>query len=88
MRFLAFFCLVFGFMFQLLLDGQVYTHAVSGIACGVTCLFCGIGLIRQQKIGKAGQWEGWPIPQPGSHLCRGCQDASVHFLGAHRPANT
>jgi FtsH-binding integral membrane protein len=72
MQVLAFLCLVFGFTAQLLLDGQVFSHVVFGIICGIASLLCGIGLVRRHKLGKAGQWEGWLFALPGLIMAVAC----------------
>jgi hypothetical protein len=47
MRVIALLALVFGFMMQLILDGQTFTHAVFGIVCGVAAFVCGLGAARK-----------------------------------------
>ncbi len=55
MRVIALLALLFGFLMQLLLDGQVFTHAVFGIVCGVAAVWCGLASARWQPQYR---WEG------------------------------
>ncbi len=56
MRVIALLALIFGFTMQMLLDGQVFTHAVFGIACGVAAVVCGLAASRKDRRYR---WEGW-----------------------------
>src|SRR2546429_7063745 len=55
MRIIALLALLFGFFAQMLLDGQVFTHAVFGILCGVAALTCGLAAGRKDPSHR---WEG------------------------------
>jgi peptidoglycan/LPS O-acetylase OafA/YrhL len=55
MRVIALLCLLFGFVIQPLLDGQVFTHAVLGIVCGCVALACGLASAREDPPHR---WEG------------------------------
>ena len=55
MRVIALLALIFGFMMQMLLDGQVFTHAVFGIVCGVAAVACGLASARKDRPHR---WEG------------------------------
>ncbi len=55
MRVIALLALLFGFVQQLLLDGQVFTHAVYGIVCGVVAVACGLVSARKDRPHR---WEG------------------------------
>jgi hypothetical protein len=55
MRVSALLALLFGTVQQGLLDGQVFTHAVFGIACGIAALFCGLSSARKNHSHR---WEG------------------------------
>lgn len=55
MRVVALLALVFGFMAQGILDGQVFTHAVFGIVCGGAALTCGLASARKDPPHR---WEG------------------------------
>src|SRR4051794_23611481 len=55
MRVVALLALIFGFMMQMLLDGQVFTHAVFGIVCGVAAVACGLASARKDRPYR---WEG------------------------------
>jgi hypothetical protein len=39
-----------------LLDGQVFTHAMLGIVCGVAAVGCGLASARKDRQYR---WEGW-----------------------------
>jgi len=56
MRVIALLGLIFGFMMQMLLDGQIFTHAVIGIVCGVAAVGCGLASSRKHPRYR---WEGW-----------------------------
>ncbi len=55
MRVIAVLALVFGFGQQLLLDGQVFAHAVYGIVCGAVAVACGLASARRNPLHR---WEG------------------------------
>ena len=54
-RVVALLALLFGFMTQMLLDGQTFTHAVFGIVCGVVAVACGLYSARTDRPNR---WEG------------------------------
>ena len=56
MRVIALLALLFGFLAQMLLDGQVFTHAVFGVFCAVVAVGCGLTSARE---GRPNRWEGW-----------------------------
>src|SRR5258707_5551151 len=56
MRVIALLALIFGSMTQMLLDGQVFNHAVIGIVCGVAAVGCGLASSRKDRRHR---WEGW-----------------------------
>jgi hypothetical protein len=47
MRVIALLALIFGFMAQLLLDGQTFSHAVFGIICGIAAVMGGLVSARK-----------------------------------------
>jgi hypothetical protein len=55
MRVVALLALLFGFMTQMLLDGQTFSHAVFGIICGVAAIACGQ---RSARMDRPNRWEG------------------------------
>ena len=55
MRVIALLALLFGFLAQWILNGQVFTHAVFGIVCGLTALACGLASARKDRPHR---WEG------------------------------
>jgi hypothetical protein len=55
MRVVALFALLFGFVPQLFLDGQPFSHAVLGIVCGIAAMICGWSSARKDP---PHQWEG------------------------------
>ena len=55
MRVVALLALIFGFMAQFLLNGQVFTHAVFGVVCGVAALVCGLASACRDRPHR---WEG------------------------------
>jgi len=58
MRVVALLSLLFGFMAQMLLDGQTFTHAVLGIACGATAILFGLASAWKDNSGSTRRWEG------------------------------
>jgi len=58
MRVIALLSLLFGFMAQMLLDGQTFTHAVFGIVCGAVAVACGLGSARKDRLNATCRWEG------------------------------
>ena len=56
MRVIALLALLFGFMAQMLLDGQVFAHAVFGIACGIVAIGCGLVSARSQHRYRSEAW--------------------------------
>jgi hypothetical protein len=46
MRVTALLAILFGFLAQMLLDGQVFTHAVFGIISGAAAIVCGLTSAR------------------------------------------
>lgn len=47
MRVIALLCLVFGFVMQVLLDGQTFTYAVLGVILGAIAVACGLASVRK-----------------------------------------
>lgn len=60
---------MFGFIGMTLLDGQVFTHAMIGIACGVVAAVCGVVLVRR---GRPSRWSGWTFSVLGLALAVWC----------------
>src|ERR1044071_2388981 len=69
MRVIALLALVFGFVAQLILDGQTFTHAVFGCACGVVAVACGL---RSTHKDPRHRWEGWILAGFGFALGLWC----------------
>jgi len=46
MKVIALLALLLGCLAQGLLDGQVFTHALLGIGCGVVAVLCGLRALR------------------------------------------
>ncbi len=66
MRPIALLCLLFGFMGLRLLDGQTFTHAVTGLAFGAVAVACGLVSARRDPPHR---WEGWIMA--GLGVCLG-----------------
>jgi hypothetical protein len=49
LRVVAIIALLFGYGEQPLLDGQLFSHAVVGIFCGLVAVGCGIGSLRSDS---------------------------------------
>ena len=49
MRIIALLTLILGFLAQLILDGQVFDHALFGVLCGLITFTCCIILLRKQS---------------------------------------
>jgi hypothetical protein len=58
MRVIALLALLFGTMFQMLLDGQVFTHAVFGIICGIAAVIGGLASARKDYVDEGRRWLG------------------------------
>ena len=58
MRVIALLSLLFGFMGELLLDGQTFTHAVLGIIFGAAAIGCGLGSARKDRTNATCRLEG------------------------------
>ncbi len=58
MRVAALLSLVFGLLGLMLLDGQVFTHAVMGLFCGGVAIGCGLASARKNRSGTKGRWVG------------------------------
>ena len=58
MRVVALLSLVFGLIGLMLLDGQVFTHAVMGIICGGVAIGCGLASARNNQSSTKGRWVG------------------------------
>ena len=58
MRVAALLSLVFGLLGLMLLDGQVFTHAVMGIICGGVAIGCGLASARKDRSSTEGRWVG------------------------------
>jgi hypothetical protein len=69
MHAIALLALAFGFTGMILLDGQVFTHAVTGIVCGTVSIVCGIALIQRDRDRR---WIGWVIAALGLGLAIWC----------------
>jgi hypothetical protein len=58
MRVIALLSLIFGFMAQLLLDGQTFSHAVFGIICGIAAVMGGLVSARKDYADEGRRWLG------------------------------
>jgi hypothetical protein len=58
MRVAALISLVLGLLGLMLLDGQVFTHAVMGIVCGGIAIGCGLASARKDRSSTEGRWVG------------------------------
>jgi hypothetical protein len=58
MRVIALLSLLFGLVGLMLLDGQTFTHAVTGILFGAAAFGCGWGSARKDFSNLACRWEG------------------------------
>jgi hypothetical protein len=58
MRVIALVSLLFGFIWLMLLDGQVFTHAVQGIICGGVAIACGLVSARKERASTMKRWAG------------------------------
>jgi hypothetical protein len=69
MNAVALLALIFGFGGMMLLDGQVFTHAMVGIVCGFIATACGVVLARR---GREPRWIGWSFLVLGLALAIWC----------------
>ena len=58
MRVIALLSLLFGFLGEMLLDGQTFTHAVLGIICGAVAITCGLLSAHKDRANASCLWEG------------------------------
>jgi hypothetical protein len=58
MRIAALLSLVFGLLGLMLLDGQVFTHAVMGIICGGVAIGGGLASARKDRSSPKDRWVG------------------------------
>ena len=58
MRVAALISFLFGLLGLMLLDGQVFTHAVLGIICGGVTIGCGLASAAKDRLSKARLWVG------------------------------
>jgi predicted phage tail protein len=58
MRVIALLSLLFGFMGEMLLDGQTFTHAVFGIIFGAAAITCGLSSAHRDRANATCLWEG------------------------------
>jgi hypothetical protein len=77
-RVLALLSLMFGVTGLMLLDGQVFTHAMTGIFCGVVAAVCGVVLIRRER---ESHWTGWTFLCLGLTLAIWCATESPSAYG-------
>ena len=85
MNALALLALMFGFTGMMLLDGQVFTHAMIGIVCGVVAAVYGVVLARR---GREPRWTGWTFAVPGLALASWCGIASPSAYRFQEKFNT
>ena len=72
MRIIALLSLIIGFLWQLLLDGQTFTHAVGGIICGALAMACGVVSARKEHANAVRRWEGRIMAGLGLLLAVAC----------------
>jgi len=73
---IALLCLFFGFIAQLIADGQVFTNALSGMAYGITAAICGLVSMQCDR-----RWRGWIMTGLGLILALSC---AIYLPSAHR----
>jgi hypothetical protein len=72
MRVISLLSLFFGFMAQLLLDGQTFTHAVFGVVCGIAAVVGGLVSARKDYANEIRRWLGWIMASLGLVLAIFC----------------
>ncbi len=72
MRVAALIALFFGFMLQLILDGQTFSHAVIGIICGLTAVIGGLASARRDYADERSRWLGRIMAALGLVLALWC----------------
>lgn len=65
MRIVALLSLFFGLLGLMLLDGQVFTHAVQGIICGTIAIGCGEASARKARSSAMRRWIGHSLAALG-----------------------
>jgi hypothetical protein len=72
MSVIGFLALIFGFTGLMLLDGQTFSHAVMGIACGVAAIGSGLACSRKDYARGRRRWGGWVMAILGLGLAVFC----------------
>ena len=72
MRAIALLSLLFGFMGLMLLDGQTFTHAVTGVVCGVAAVLSGLASARKDYADEGRRWLGRIMAGAGFALALFC----------------
>jgi hypothetical protein len=72
MRVIALLSLLFGFMGLLFLDGQIFTHAVVGIICGIAAVASGLASARKDYADEGRRWLGRILAGMGVVLALFC----------------
>jgi hypothetical protein len=72
MRVTAPLALIFGFMWQLILDGQTFNHAMLGVLCGVIAFAFGTRWALKNRPQRARSVEGYTMAALGIALTLFC----------------
>jgi TRAP-type uncharacterized transport system fused permease subunit len=71
-RGIALLCLFFGFTTLLIKDGQVFTHALLGIVCGIATVVCSLIPVQNNYANGKGRWWGLVTAGLGVMLVLSC----------------
>lgn len=72
MRVIAWLSLFFGYIGLLILDGQTFSHAVTGIICGIIAIASGLACARRDHAKGGRRWGGWGTAILGLGLVAFC----------------
>lgn len=72
MRVIALLSITFGFLVQMYLDGQTFTHAIIGIICGVAAALGGWAVARKEYADVKRRWLWWIVSGFGLALALFC----------------
>jgi hypothetical protein len=88
MRVIAFLSLFFGFTGLMLLDGQTFTHAVTGIICGTVAIGAGLACARKDHANGGRRWGGLGMAALGLVLAVYCVVQLPSAYGFQEKFNT
>ena len=71
MRVIAILAILLGVFAQMLLDGQVFTHALFGLICGLIAIACALFSLRRKPTVRSRKFGAWILIACGLALAIG-----------------